>query len=853
MLFSGPVTFAVLAVQCIGLLFFAKGFFPYKPIFHGHAPFQNNNPPAVFDRLVFIVVDALRSDFVYSDDSPMAFTQSLISSRNALPFTAHAAPPTVTLPRIKGLTTGSVANFLDAVLNIAESDESSSLQNFDNWLVQFKRRKQGGKLIMFGDDTWLKLFPGLFDRSDGTSSFFVSDFTEVDNNVTRHIDGEIRAPDWDVMILHYLGVDHIGHKGGPNSPFMAGKLLEMDKIVKNIYQSLENKAESTLVVLCGDHGMNEAGNHGGSSAGETSTALLLLSPKFSEILPESHDDVLQAGEYSYHAVIEQSDIVPSISGLFANPIPMNNIGVVFPQILKFWPADEQKRLLHDNANQMFRILQESFPDFKKPVVNLSKLLTGNDVDQLRGLWVLIHEPYDDNETHLDNLFKFLRLGQKVLSRTSSNYDLSSMVLGILLVLTASAVSLQRIMFISESGSKICKLAFLIGTTLHSVSLFGSSLIEEEHYFWYWCATAWFAIQLSIGTSQKSKQSIKTWGGLVVISAILRHYNHTGQKYAGSYDVAKFLSDDQSTVILWILVVAVHVIVFKNLMFYVFSNASPVIQFVCSFTPVISIFSFKVATAIDTGDAVPYLIANYTPGLGSSNLVQRARTAFLAIAICLLFHAVSTFWNTKPEPWKFIRGFFYLLELFLIAQTCPSNIPIFLLFAAIFSVTRRYVTHGNGSLISIAVTTLIWQHFSFFALGNSNSLASIDLSNAYNGISEYSIIPVGILTFASNWIGPIYFSAMALVLVSIRATKNLPPAGQVTIRHGFINTYLPIIYAYHSLSLLTILVSCFVLRSHLFIWTVFSPKLLYAAAWFVCQQIVVDTGLGVAIIMISDWI
>lgn len=27
---------------------------------------------------------------------------------------------------------------------------------------------------MLGDDTWLKLFPGLFVRHDGVSSFFVS-------------------------------------------------------------------------------------------------------------------------------------------------------------------------------------------------------------------------------------------------------------------------------------------------------------------------------------------------------------------------------------------------------------------------------------------------------------------------------------------------------------------------------------------------------------------------------------------------------------------------------------------------------------------------------------------------------
>lgn len=32
----------------------------------------------------------------------------------------------------------------------------------------------GWKMVMLGDETWLKLFPGLFMRHDGVSSFFVS-------------------------------------------------------------------------------------------------------------------------------------------------------------------------------------------------------------------------------------------------------------------------------------------------------------------------------------------------------------------------------------------------------------------------------------------------------------------------------------------------------------------------------------------------------------------------------------------------------------------------------------------------------------------------------------------------------
>lgn len=37
----------------------------------------------------------------------------------------------------------------------------------------------------------------------------------MDNNVTRHVPEELLNSDWNAMIMHYLGLDHIGHKAGP--------------------------------------------------------------------------------------------------------------------------------------------------------------------------------------------------------------------------------------------------------------------------------------------------------------------------------------------------------------------------------------------------------------------------------------------------------------------------------------------------------------------------------------------------------------------------------------------------------------------------------------------------------------
>ena len=70
------------------------------------------------------------------------------------------------------MTTGSVPNFIDVVINLGAHQISG-----DSVLLQ--ARNFGHKIIFYGDDTWLKLFPDIFYRYEGTTSFYVTDFTEV--------------------------------------------------------------------------------------------------------------------------------------------------------------------------------------------------------------------------------------------------------------------------------------------------------------------------------------------------------------------------------------------------------------------------------------------------------------------------------------------------------------------------------------------------------------------------------------------------------------------------------------------------------------------------------------------------
>lgn len=75
---------------------------------------------------------------------------------------------------------------------------------------------------------------------------------QVDNNVTRHLDSTLKRDDWDILILHYLGLDHIGHISGPYSSLIQPKLTEMDDILKKIHGALISKVSAVprSVVPC---------------------------------------------------------------------------------------------------------------------------------------------------------------------------------------------------------------------------------------------------------------------------------------------------------------------------------------------------------------------------------------------------------------------------------------------------------------------------------------------------------------------------------------------------------------------------------------------------------------------------
>ncbi|KAK4135394.1 hypothetical protein BT67DRAFT_461713 [Trichocladium antarcticum] len=281
--------------------------------------------PRTFERAVVVVIDALRYDFTVpvGDDAtfhnafPFLHEMAVKEPRNAFLRPFIADPPTATLQRLKGLTTGTLPTFVD----LGSSFSGTAIEE-DNLLMQL--RDAGKRIVHLGDDTWDSLFPGYFvgNLSRPYDSFNVWDLHTVDNGVIEHIFPLMgQTNDWDLLIGHLLGVDHAGHRYGPSHPEMTKKLRQMDAFIRDLAATVDDK---TVLIVMGDHGMDSKGDHGGESDDEVEAALWMYSPKgiFGRTKPEH----LAPPATAKIRPVNQIDFVPTLALLMGIPIPFNNLG-----------------------------------------------------------------------------------------------------------------------------------------------------------------------------------------------------------------------------------------------------------------------------------------------------------------------------------------------------------------------------------------------------------------------------------------------------------------------------------------------------------------------------------------------
>ncbi|XP_037117534.1 GPI ethanolamine phosphate transferase 2 isoform X1 [Syngnathus acus] len=929
-------TFAslILILEVLGVALFLRGFFPVpvksslssksrqnlpaEPLSVG-SPNSSHIPQPLFKRVVIMLVDALREDFVFGANGRtyMPYTRHLVERGSTLSYVAKARIPTVTMPRIKALTTGSIPGFIDVVMNL----NSPSLLE-DNLIWQAKTA--GKKMIFYGDETWVRLFPKHFMEYDGTTSF-VSDYIEVDNNVTRHLDSTLKRDDWDILILHYLGLDHIGHISGPHSSMIQPKLLEMDDILKKIHAALISKeVEGSLpylLVLCADHGMSETGSHGGSSEPEVNTPLVLISPAFKRKVGMEKPDE-----------IEQVDLTPTLALALGLPISQNSVGRVIPSVLEESSLRDQLRFLHLNGHQLSCLLKDSIPDYERE----AGFEQYRVAEKAHGSWVKRYLEGNVSEVLTNMGKKVLKQYLEALSAMSSalskqlgKYDLYSMIAGmvfvfqlLLLLLLAMPEALSNSAAVdlpvmsallslpfyllclllasvhvlvctsAESSCYFCSLSWalvfaaiaftsamsclllammtrrsplglkfhgksplkisstewslseldvllLAGTAGHTLSLAASSFVEEEHQTWYFLLSTlclvvfqdvcrkYFREKSGLGGEEevlpykdnpKEELYSEKWLALatppfvLLCCRLLRSLNQTGVQWAHLPDLGHWLNSSEHKLVLSLLSALCLVFIY-----FLIQRRCSLVSKVALALGLLGVYSYRSAVG-------NVLFPWQHSGRNMSKGIVEARFVYVFV-LGILFTGTKDLLRSQIITadaklknrglWEIYSGLVLLISLLF----RPHNLPVLCSCLLVQTLMAQFI--WKKLHYDAAQTTIMHYWFGqafFYFQGNSNSISTVDISVWFVGLDNYIEAPAIFLTALSTYAGPLLWACHLVCYLS--SERNRSPAAM---GHGCYCLAL-----LRSVPAAAYIVLVTVLRYHLFIWSVFSPKLLYEA-------------------------
>lgn len=183
--------------------------------------------------------------------------------------------------------------------------------------------------------------------------------------------------------------------------------------------------------------------------------------------------------------------------------------------------------------------------------------------------------------------------------------------------------------------------------------------------------------------------------------------------------------------------------------------------------------------------------------------------------------------------SFVLGWVVLISLLVKSSNIPLVALNLLLEKAIFSTTKWSLTRDN--ILYFIVVYVFFGTQSFYSQGNSNGVSTIDITPGYVGLVSYDPIFSALLVSCHTY-GLFVFW---ILMMFLRVSETKTSLWFVKSSHAFesISKYLLIA---NFMRVIYFQIVAFILRNHLFIWSVISPKLLYEA--FQCLVVFAITNI-----------
>ncbi|KAK8716238.1 hypothetical protein V6N13_043555 [Hibiscus sabdariffa] len=624
-------------------------------------------------------------------------------------------------------------------------------------------------------------------------------YCQVDQNVSRHLADELSKDDWNLLILHYLGLDHVGHIGGWSSVLMAPKLKEMDEVVKLIHSSIKqsqgNRQGRTLLMIVSDHGMTENGNHGGSTYEETDSLALFIG--------------LRNHVFDYASVINQIDIAPTLALLFGVPIPKNNVGVLIREAFDSLKEHQHLRALELNAWQLLRLLHaqlsglpcrnfpcDAFYDHQSSDSSECNHTTENmlcclymEAAALYTSWKskrgFESTSYKDYSSTTAAYYKFLKSASEWLSRRTTDKPVNLLALG-LATLFISSVILSSLM--------LCRLREIYHGGNQQASNLKYSMNGDVD-------------------SEPELPPPPPPDRTAPARAAIAHQSR-----------GKCLQMVRLGFLISGLLVLLHITRYQD---YAFSSTNYGATFLVQIT-----YAILGAVTIGTVVALPWLIP-----LSTSKIFPADNTFSPPFSPSIQ----EKFPLVELRDTLYVVGWAYILcwcLLQLLLQQPINTTPILLLLLQIVAGVHYFVRSGTQEWVEIAGFYCLGMA-GHFALGNSNTLATIDVAGAFIGISNHSTFLSGILMFIITYASPMFILLSLVMYISTKSMVHLvipEKANAGDILMMLLGFPCPVPLVLNSILLTAYTVVLLFMQNHLFVWSVFSPKYLYVCATTVCTLI-----------------
>ena len=509
------------------------------------------------------------------------------------------------------------------------------------------------------------------------------------------------------------------------------------------------------------------------------------------------------------------DIASTLALLTGVDIPSQSVGALMESVVTKYTKSDQLEILKHNVIQLQRVTRH---------VGVST--TGDDfVEAAFG----IDASDDDGVTRARQLCgEASDIFQQVLVNQSSNYDMYQIIAAIftmilLFVATPHASILRpdssfifilllnigiHLLVCSEfyesdmcacSLEKIIKIVFLILTLsfcLHIIltsklslfknyffckrrisvivflttvtsiiSLSSSSFVEEEHQTHYFVFVTNLLVIIFELWSLNVTQNILL---ILTLHRVLRNMNQTGDKWKHLPDLKDYLQN-------------------------------PELDFLKKTLFILSVFLLQMMTYRRSKQILSKIIQF---AIFSCIIIQKfAAFPVIIEQICLVLIILNIFVKVKNREEKLFEA---ILFLALFVHCDINTISIFLLTCQVklFLPLLEFLDPFESSLL-----ILNFMKVAFFYFGNSNSIATIDAGAGFKALNEYNPKHVGALLAIHVYSGP-------LIVATSCSSKN------------YIFKFVKLKYFVILFEMLLFCIICTLMRHHLFVWTVFSPKLLY---------------------------